>query len=277
MARLSKTRLLLSFFRFSLTKILIISNVIVFFLFLIISSFFDISSYVFLTPALVAKGYMWTLLTSMFLHAGAFHLFINMFSLFFLGELVERIIGRKRLFWIYFIGGIVASIFFVVFAYIGAYVPRGDFLFGTISTPAVGASGAIFALVGLLAVLIPRKQVYLIVGPLILIILEFAFIGVFPSSAQGIITIFVNVLLFMMIFSIFSSNRFLRSVAIPLRLPFWAVPFVAILPLFVIGFFVRLPFGNTGHLGGLIAGLIYGSYLRTKYSRKVRMLNRAFA
>src|SRR3989338_10057060 len=40
--------------------------------------------------------YIWTFLTSIFMHAGIFHLFANMISLLSLGSLVERLIGPKR-------------------------------------------------------------------------------------------------------------------------------------------------------------------------------------
>ena len=55
----------------------------------------------------------------------------------------------------------------------------------------------------------------------------------------------------------FSMNLVIRRLALPLRLPFWIAPIIAIVPLFLIAAFVKLPIGNTAHLGGLVAGLIY--------------------
>jgi membrane associated rhomboid family serine protease len=265
------------FGRRSLTTSLIIVNVIAFVLFFILiavdSGFTDSIA---VKPEYVLQGdNIWTVFTSMFMHAGFFHLFVNMFSLFFLGTLVERIIGRKRYLWFYLIAGIVGSLFFVGFAYFGQYIPRGDFLFGNVSDSAVGASGAIFGLLGLLAVLLPRKEVYLIVGPIIVIVLQFA-LGPFVSeSLSGVINLVSTVLIFVMIFSLFSSNPGMRKISIPMRLPFWLTPIIAIVPLVFIGFFVKLPIGNTAHFGGLVIGLIYGAYLRNKYSKKVKMLNKA--
>ena len=57
-------------------------------------------------------------------------------------------------------------------------------------------------------------------------------------------------------------------------MPFWLLPLVAIVPLVIIGLFVELPIGNTAHFGGFLAGVVYGFYLRKKYSRKIRMLER---
>ena len=55
------------------------------------------------------------------------------------------------------------------------------------------------------------------------------------------------------------------------------LPIVAIVPLIIVGLFVSLPIGNTAHLGGLIAGLGYGFYLRKKYPRKTRMISQQFS
>ena len=59
-------------------------------------------------------------------------------------------------------------------------------------------------------------------------------------------------------------------------MPFWLIPFVAIVPLVIIGLFVRLPIGNTAHFGGLMVGIFYGIYLRKKYKRKTKILSRYF-
>lgn len=259
----------------SITSILIVINVVLFFLLSIILLIFPNSfDFIAVQSANIISGEnVWTLFTSVFMHAGFFHLFVNMFSLFFLGSLTEKIIGRKRFFWFYLIAGIFGSIFFVFLAFTGQYIPRGDFLFGGIDDYAVGASGAIFGLLGLLAILLPKKEIYLIVGPLIVIILQFV-IGHFIPSISGAIDIFASVLIFMMIFSMFSPNAFFRKIAFPVRLPFWLAPIVAIFPLFLIAFFVKLPIGNSAHLGGLIVGIVYGAYLRSKYRQKVKLLNK---
>ncbi|MCH7850865.1 MAG: rhomboid family intramembrane serine protease [Nanoarchaeota archaeon] len=93
---------------------------------------------------------LWTFFTSMFMHAGLGHLFINMISLMFIGGFVEKLVGKKRFLSLYFAAGIFAGIFFVLFeAIVG----------GNLNIYAVGASGAIFGLGGLLAILTPRLPV----------------------------------------------------------------------------------------------------------------------
>jgi len=108
-------------------------------------------SWVALMPAMVLQGQgVWTFLTSMFMHAGVGHLFVNMISLMFIGGFVEKLIGKRRFLSLYFAGGLFAGLFFVLIA-----LASGTDL----NVYAVGASGAIFALGGLLAVLTPRLPV----------------------------------------------------------------------------------------------------------------------
>lgn len=116
-------------------------------------------SYIAVNPSFVVKGYFWTLVTSVFVHLSFSHLLVNMFSLFFVGSFVERLIGRKRYAWFYLISGVAGSLFFVLFAYVGAFFPSTAPLFGNPFDFAVGASGAIFGLAGLLVVLLPHLKV----------------------------------------------------------------------------------------------------------------------
>ncbi len=84
---------------------------------------------------LVANGQYWRLFTAMFLHGGIAHLAVNMYSLWILGREVETIYGTPRFLIVYIIGGLLGSV--------------ASFLLT--DAPSVGASGAIFALVGGLA------------------------------------------------------------------------------------------------------------------------------
>lgn len=271
---------------FSATSVIIFANIALFVIFYLATFLLGqagnsagaelLTKWFALNPSLFVKGYFWTLLTSMFMHAGIGHLVINMISLFFIGGLVERIIGRKRFIWFYLISGVFAALFFVVFAYIGLYIPRGDYLFGSITDYAVGASGALFGLLGILATLLPHRKVYLLMGPIVIIIFQVLAAAVVPSNVYAIVGVVVNVLVFLMIISIFYPSRALRALALPTKISFWMAPILAIIPVAAIGLFVKLPIGNTAHLGGLIAGIVYGFYLRTKYSKKVALLNRMF-
>ncbi len=265
-------------FDFNITLLLIIFNLLVFFLFFLVNIFYpNIWNYLALTPELIIQGKnLWTLITGIFIHANFPHLFFNMISLFFIGGLVEKIIGKKRFLWFYLVSGIFASMFF---ALLSGFFGFGilNKIFGDPSISGVGASGAIFGLIGILAVLIPRKKIYLIAGPLIAIIIQAIAETLFSgSSFLTILGFILNIYIFISIFTIFSFNPWTRKIALPVELPFWLVPIVAIVPLIVIGLFVSLPIGNTAHLGGFAIGLIYGFYLKNRYKNKTKYISRYF-
>ena len=90
----------------------------------------------------------WTIITSMFTHAGILHILFNMLTLYFFGRFLSQLIGVGKFFIIYFCGGILGNIFFLL-------LPPNIYTIG------IGASGAIFALGGALAVLVPRLRVYM--------------------------------------------------------------------------------------------------------------------
>lgn len=83
---------------------------------------------------LIDDGEWWRIFTSMFLHIGIFHLFMNSLALLFLGTAVERIFGTSRFIWIYLVAGIVGSTASYAFT----------------EQVSAGASGAIFGCFGAL-------------------------------------------------------------------------------------------------------------------------------
>ena len=148
----------------SVTSILLLLNVIVFIIALLFGALNNpncdetICKFIALKPSNILQGnYLWTFITSMFMHAGFFHLFVNMLSLFFIGSLVERILGKKRYIYFYVISGLLAGLFFVL----------SSMLFpGDLDAFAVGASGALFGLVGLLMFLTPNLPVFVMFIPI---------------------------------------------------------------------------------------------------------------
>ena len=263
----------------TVTTKIIIANVVLFLIAEILSSvipgFYD---YVSMRPEFIIQGkYLWTILTSMFMHGGFAHLFFNMFSLWFVGRFVERIIGSKRFLVFYLISGIVAGIFFSILSGFFGFGVLAN-VFGNPAIPGLGASGALFGLIGLVAMLTPKNRVYLIVGPLIAIVLQAIIESLIDIGIiSTVLNLLISVYIFVSIFAIFSFNSKMRRLAVPVEMPFWLLPIIAIVPLVLIGLFVNLPIGNMAHLGGLIAGLVYGFYLRQKYKKKVKLLNRYFS
>lgn len=124
------------------TFIFLIACTVVFFL--QFTGVFDNFSFV---PALAFER-PWTFITSIFLHANFYHLFMNMLVLFFLGLFLESRIGSVNFVILFFLAGIVGSI--------GYMVTATDSLI-----PAVGASGAIYGILGALAVLTPLAMVWI--------------------------------------------------------------------------------------------------------------------
>jgi membrane associated rhomboid family serine protease len=87
----------------------------------------------------VQSGEWWRLGTSMFLHGGILHLAFNMFALYWLGTIVERALGTPKFLLIYLVSGLAGS--------------AGALWFSSPATFTVGASGAIFGLIGAYLVL----------------------------------------------------------------------------------------------------------------------------
>lgn len=125
------------------TGVLIAANIILFLLAEIISgSTMDTSVLVTWGGAYVPyleKGQYWRLLTSMFMHSGIRHLLNNMLLLYVLGAVLEDLLGSLRFAALYLLGGLGAGA--AAWQY---YLSRGEMVVS------VGASGAVFAVMGAL-------------------------------------------------------------------------------------------------------------------------------
>ena len=99
----------------------------------------------------------WILLTSVFLHGSLPHLLLNGFGLALFGSILENIIGSKRLIYLFIISGIIANI-------ISVFI--GNIFTVTAFSSALGASGAIFGIMGTLAVLRPTMTIWINFMPL---------------------------------------------------------------------------------------------------------------
>ena len=90
----------------------------------------------------VAEGDWWRLITAAFLHYGPVHLALNMIVLWFIGPSLEEYFGRWRYLLVYVVSGLAGSA--------GALILTPD-------SPTVGASGAIWGLMGAAVVLESRR------------------------------------------------------------------------------------------------------------------------
>jgi membrane associated rhomboid family serine protease len=115
---------------------------------------------------LVASGDWWRLITAAFLHYGPIHLGFNMFFLYWIGTPVEQYLGRARFLTVYLVSGLAGSA--------GALVLNPN-------SVTVGASGAIFGILGA-ALVLERQGSYVLGGSALgLIVINLA-LGFFLSG-----------------------------------------------------------------------------------------------
>jgi membrane associated rhomboid family serine protease len=126
----------------------------------------------------------WTLITYMFTQADFIHLLTNMLTLYFFGSFLNRVTGSRIFLLIYFAGGIIGGLFVLWLS--SPYIPT------------IGASGAVFALGGALAIVAPKVSVFIFPIPVpmplwiavaigFLILLPFSFVS-WQGHLGGLLT-----------------------------------------------------------------------------------------
>jgi len=146
-----------------MTYTLIIANVIVFVLTIIFSNeiLYGVGEYagqyaglgglgfraIYLTPELSPQIY--TVFTSMFVHGGFLHIFGNMFIFLFIGMAFEQRVGWKKFLTIYLLAGVCGTLTHSLISY----------NIETAGVPLIGASGAIFGIMGAFAYSYPQDKV----------------------------------------------------------------------------------------------------------------------
>ncbi len=205
-----------------ITRILIIVNVVVFFvtllpelstpywLFFLLGSVrstaLQQSSLNYgLIPTEVLQGHrLFTFITSMFLHADLWHLGGNMLYLHIFGDNIEDSLGHWKYILFYFLSGFAASMFFIL-TNINS------------SIPAIGASGAISGVLGAYLVLYPKARV--------LTLMLVGWIYIVPIPAIFLLGFWF---IFQLLYGVLTLGGAVTSIA------YWA------------------------HIGGFIAGLLFG-------------------
>lgn len=146
-------------FRSNMTLTIIATTV----LFFILQGFSGVTQFLLLDPAVASiLTSPWTLLTVMLVHAGPFHIFANMVTFYFFGTPFEKMVGSRKLLEFYILSGLAASIGYILFHNM-LYILHGATYGGGMPTlgPAVGASGAVVAVFGAVAMLYPDAEVLL--------------------------------------------------------------------------------------------------------------------
>jgi len=88
-------------------------------------------------------GEIWRFLTAVFLHGGVGHILFNGFALLLFGSILERFVGGRRFLIVFFVTGILANLISVNFY-----------------SSSLGASGAIFGVIGALVIVRPGLTVW---------------------------------------------------------------------------------------------------------------------
>jgi membrane associated rhomboid family serine protease len=149
----------------------------------------QVGGYLAMTPALVLSGAVWQPFTYMFAHANLTHLLLNMLGLLFFGTAVEKELGSKEFLLYYLLTGLLAGLFsFAAFV-----------LLGSLYTPLLGASGAVYAVLIAYATLEPRSQILVW--------------GILPVRAPLMVIGFTLIALFSQIFGAQSSVAHLTHLA----------------------------------------------------------------
>lgn len=108
--------------------------------------------------AAVLHGQVWRLITAQYLHANVMHIFFNMLALYFFGRVLETRWSPTKFFVLYTVSGLVGNILYTILL--------GLILTDYASIPAVGASGCIFGLLGMVATLYPGMMIIIYFVPM---------------------------------------------------------------------------------------------------------------
>ena len=116
---------------------------------------------------------IYTLITAIFLHSGIVHLLYNLFGLALFGSILEHIIGSRKFLILFFVSGLAASLISLPFY-----------------TRVIGASGAVFGILGMLGILRPKLTVWLYSMPMPMIVALFVWaagdiIGIYAPSGTA--------------------------------------------------------------------------------------------
>lgn len=144
---------------FRITYLLIFLNVLLYIISVALTAFFEGNQY----SALIYMGgqvlpgsifpfstmilEFWRFVTSSFLHAGPIHLIMNMLALYSVGSFIERFYSGKKLFLTYIFTALAGSVLSFLVSFL-TYWQSNSVTDGL--TVSIGASGAVFGLVGLL-------------------------------------------------------------------------------------------------------------------------------
>jgi membrane associated rhomboid family serine protease len=134
----------------TVTLLLIIVNVLVFFYELSLGSGYRLNRFIALYGIVPDRLHLSSILTSMFIHGGWLHILGNMWFLWIFGRGVENVLGHVKYLFFYLLCGVAAAVVHVV---VNSHSP----------VPTVGASGAIAGVMGAYLIKFPRARIVTLV------------------------------------------------------------------------------------------------------------------
>ncbi len=150
----------LDFFHGSVVRKMVAANVLVFILQLLLSGTSFLAFFALFPRLVVTRGYIWQLVTYMFLHGDLAHIALNMLIIWMFGSALERTWGSQRFLKFYFVCGLGGALASFIFSY---------------NSVVLGASGAGYGILLAYAVLFPYNQIYVW--------------GIFPVRARTLVIV----------------------------------------------------------------------------------------
>ncbi len=157
------------------TRWILLITIAVFLLQIVSSAFlpFDITALFALSSDGIKHWQLWRGVTYIFLHGGFFHIFVNMLVLFMFGKEMELVLGTKRFVSLYLGSGILGGVGWII-------------LSGNSAGYCLGASGAVFGIIGAFAAMFPAQKITL----LLLFVLPVTMTARTMAIGLGVISVF---------------------------------------------------------------------------------------
>ncbi|MDH7477469.1 MAG: rhomboid family intramembrane serine protease [Candidatus Bathyarchaeota archaeon] len=170
-------------------RLILIANIIIFTVYWLSSSNLLLNSqfasemeqeFVMFPDEIVHGQRLYTLFTSMFMHAGWLHLLGNMLFLYVFGDNVEDVFGHMGYIGFYLLSGVAAAFTHILSLIYAPLISdlTGIPIFSDLNAGVVGASGAISGVLGAYFVLYPRAKILTLVFYVIVPLPAFVFLGV---------------------------------------------------------------------------------------------------
>jgi membrane associated rhomboid family serine protease len=188
----------------------------------------------------------YSLITYSFIHVDIIHLFFNLVFLLVAGLAVEQALGRFVFFSVYLSSANIAVIFDIV----GRFISKVSF-----TSPFVGASGAIFGVLAIAALIRPDEKI-----PTFLNLLVFAAILLSFSPYLQLFYNYQRILepqVFMLVSTVLIMLAASVIAFLPSFPPLYIVTLIFIINWAIVVFFNLSPgISNVGHLGGVMGGMV---------------------